>query len=348
MAFRQSLKGRAELRSAEAIGHAGVGAEAVGARLAAWAAQDAEQAAEQAAEAAAKARQAASDAKEGAQEEAVPAGRYFVRADDSRTRRLVAQEFVTQLKRIGSGSTQQLYGDGMSFFSCRPQDPGAIDYVGKMAQRYGWAKQTDGVWSATDSGNALTPPPSLAINQVLTRIFSLADPVRSQATNWAPLVAIVVGATAGATAIKGFGTLDVIRVLALSVLVVSVAIQFWGGCRIVRAFNQWREPPTWTTNNRTTKDDHYGWSRLTVNGLFDLVVIAAFGLLIFWQPIPLPKATLFSLSVEPWLWTVVVVGVVIASLSLVLEFRWRRRRKDYVDARRLDTGLGWRAKPITG
>ena len=193
---------------------------------------------------------------------------------------------VTQLKRIGSGTAKQLYDDGLSFFCCDPQDQGAIDYIGKMAQRYGWAQQTDRVWTVTETGNALTPPPSLAVHQVLTRIFSLADPVKTEAKDWVPLIAIVIGATASATAIKGFGTLDVIRVLALAVLVVSVAIQLWGEYHIVIAFNQWRHPPSWAKRDKPIKDDYYSWWRLAVNALFDLAVIAAFGLLIFWQPIP--------------------------------------------------------------
>ena len=345
MSFQQSMKGRARLRGAEAIGHIGVQAAAEGARLAAWAAQDAAQAAQQAAAAAAKAERTAADANGGASAVVGPPPTYFIRDDDCRTRRLFAQEFVTQLKRLGAGNARQLYDDGMSFFACRPQDRGAIDHIGKMAQRYGWAEQTDGVWAVTEAGSGLAPPPSLAVHQVLTRIFSFADPVKTEAKDWVPLIAVVVGATASATAIQGFGTLDVIRVLALAVLVASVGIQFWGECRIVRAFSHWRRPPTWTTKEgKRRSNDFYSWKRLIVNAIFDLAVIAAFALVIFWQPIPLPNVTIAGTTIRPWLWTALLLGVVILSSLLILQFRWRRRRHEYVDARRLDTRLGWRAK----
>jgi hypothetical protein len=337
MAFGKQKKGR----GAELIADAGAHARAEEPRPAASAAQDAALPTPHTAQTAAMATQAGTAAKDthGAQDDAALARRYFIRDDDSRTRRLFAQEFVTQLKRIGSGTAEQLYDDGMSFFCCDPQDQGAIDYVGRMAQRYGWAQQTDGVWTVTETGNALTPPPSLAVHQVLTRIFSLADPVKTEAKDWVPLIAIVIGATASATAIKGFGTLDVIRMLALTVLVVSVAIQLWGEYQIVIAFNQWRHPPSWVKRDKPIKDDYYSWWRLAVNALFDLAVIAAFGLLIFWQPIPSPT------TIAPWLWTVALLVVVIGGLLLILQLRWRKRRKEYVNDRRLDTRLGSREPP---
>ena len=347
MAFGKPKKEPRGVRGAELIVDAGAHARAEEPRPAASAAQDAAHPTPHTAHAAAIAQEAgtASNNEDGVQDDAALARRYFIRDDDSRTRRLFAQEFVTQLKRIGSGSAKQLYDDGISFFCCDPQDQGAIDYIGKMAQRYGWAQQTDGVWTVTETGNKLTPPPSLAVHQVLTRIFSLADPVKTEAKDWVPLIAIVIGATASATAIKGFGTLDVIRVLALAVLIVSVAIQLWGEYRIVRAFNQWRNPPSWMKRDKPIKDDYYSWQRLAVNALFDLAVIAAFGLLIFWQPIPCPKATIGAISIPPWLWTVALLGIVIGGLLLILQLRWRRHRQEYVNLHRLDTRLGWRKPP---
>jgi len=122
------------------------------------------------------AKQVATDAKDthGVQDDAALARRYFIRDDDSRTRRLFAQEFVTQLKRIGSGTAEQLYDDGMSFFCCDPQDQGAIDYVGRMAQRYGWARWRSTARASPAGTRARLVPDAHAVSPG----HSLIEPVR--------------------------------------------------------------------------------------------------------------------------------------------------------------------------
>jgi hypothetical protein len=155
----------------------------------------------------------------------------FTSDRDSRTRRIFAQEFVTQLKRLGSGSAEDLQADGIAFFSAKPTRT-EIDDVGRIAQRYGWAEQEDEVWSVTDAGAALPRPPSLGLGQVLTRVLQVANPVRTNAQDWIPRIALVAGATAGAASIRNVNTRDVIRALALAVLAISIAVQFHGEYRI--------------------------------------------------------------------------------------------------------------------
>ena len=179
MVVHQSQEAPTGASGADTIGYVIV---EEGASLAAWAVEDA-RAAQEEAQAATKTERATADAKGTAEHHIASAKPYFIDDDDSRTRRLFGQEFVTQLKRIGAGNAKHLYDDGMSFFACRPRDQGTIDYIGNMAQRYGWATQTDGVWTVTETGNSLTPPPSLAVRDVLTRMFRLAEPMRTNATN---------------------------------------------------------------------------------------------------------------------------------------------------------------------
>lgn len=50
-----------------------------------------------------------------------------------------------------------------------------------------------GEWSLTEKGAALPRPTSLATPQIATRLARAASPVREQATNLLPYVALVAG-----------------------------------------------------------------------------------------------------------------------------------------------------------
>lgn len=277
----------------------------------------------------------------------IPATDYFDDDSDSRTRRIFAQEFVTQLARLGAGTSEQLYTrDGIAFFSARPADAKAIDYIGAWAERYGWASKEDDVWSVTDAGASVPPPPSLAFEQVLTRILRIANPVRTNATDWLPLLALIVGAIAGTAAVGDFDTLDAVRALALAVLVSSLAIQLHGEYWITIAFKRWR--PTYPTatltvqrkgqppKRMTVENNYYQCRRLWVAALFDLALIVSIGLLIYWYAFPV-SFDLGALHVKPWLFTVGIMAVPLAVFGGTLQCHWRKRRRRYVLAEHLDT-----------
>ena len=151
-----------------------------------------------------------------------------------RIRRLVGQEFVWRLAAIGSATREELRAFPLLLFKV-PACPEEIDQVAEVARRLGWVEKPehdDGEWRLTEAGRAVPRPPSLAIGQVVTRILSVADPVRSRATDWLPLVALVAGVfTAG---VAEASTVDAVRWLASGVLVASILWQGYGEIQIIR------------------------------------------------------------------------------------------------------------------
>ena len=55
-------------------------------------------------------------------------------------------------------------------------------------------------WGVTEAGFGVPPPESLQLSQVVARVLRLADPVRKGATDWLPLIAVVIGALAATEA----------------------------------------------------------------------------------------------------------------------------------------------------
>ena len=194
-------------------------------------------------------------------------------------RRLFAQELVSRMVVLGSATLDELQALPLLLFKVRPEDD-ELELIADVARRLGWLEppeQPDGEWRLTDAGRAVRRPPSLAASQVVTRILSVANPVRTQAKDWVPLLAIIAGGLA--TTATNAATANVVRALSVIVLGGAVAWQFYGEVQIVRAVGAWKR----------IQDDHryapatslYRPTRLTVTVLFDLALIAFFAFAIF-------------------------------------------------------------------
>ena len=194
-------------------------------------------------------------------------------------RRLVAQEFVWRLRSTGSATLEEMRAYPLLLFKI-PACPDEIALVADVARRLGWIEEPEtpgGEWRLTDAGRAVQRPPSLAITQVVTRIVSVADPVRTRATDWLPLLALVAGAfTAG---VVEASTADAVRWLAAAVLLGSMVWQGYGEVQIVRVVRNWKrvqEDPRYRVITQL-----YDWPRLALIVVFDAALVAAFTAAVF-------------------------------------------------------------------
>jgi hypothetical protein len=194
-------------------------------------------------------------------------------------RRLFAQELVSRMVVLGSATLGELRALPLLLFKVPPTHD-ELEQIADVARRLGWLEPPErpgGEWKLTDAGRAVRRPASLAASQVVTRILSVANPVRTQAKDWVPLLAIVAGGLA--TTATDAATADVVRALSVIVLGGAVAWQFYGEVQIVRAVGAWK---------RIQDDERYAHAtalyrpvRLGVTVLFDLALIALFAFTIF-------------------------------------------------------------------
>jgi hypothetical protein len=202
-------------------------------------------------------------------------------------RRLFAQEFTTQLRRVGSASLGEMEDQwGLKLFKIEASNE-ELRQVAEAARRFGWVSAPeepgDGEWSLTESGLALPRPTSLATLQIASRILRAVNPVREQATNFLPYLALVAGGIgvlgANVTALTAG------RGIAIAVLVWTFAIQLAGEAQIIRAIKSWPK----LDKEREQRGRHqavlrfYGWFRFGLNVAFLIGVVAAFGFGLFNQ-----------------------------------------------------------------
>ena len=148
-------------------------------------------------------------------------------------RRLFAQELVSRMVVLGSATLDELLALPLLLFKV-PPEPDELKEVADVARRLGWLEEPeepDGEWKLTDAGRGVQRPPSL-------RILSVANPVRTQAKDWLPLLAIVAGGLA--TAADDAATADVVRAASVTVLGGAIAWQFYGELHIVKAVGAWK------------------------------------------------------------------------------------------------------------
>jgi len=229
-------------------------------------------------------------------------------------RRLFAQELVSRIVVLGSATLDELLALPLLLFKVPPMRD-ELEQIADVARRLGWLEapeQPGGEWKLTDAGRAVRRPPSLAAYQVVTRILSVANPVRTHAQDWLPLLAIVAGGLA--TTATDATTANVVRALSVIVLGGAVAWQFYGEAQIVRAVGAWK---------RIQDDQRYAPAtalyrpaRLTVTLLFDLALIALFAFAIF------------TLEAE-W---IVTAGVVAAAAGCLHLLRWTLPAARMVDS----------------
>jgi hypothetical protein len=229
---------------------------------------------------------------------------------ETHTRRLFAQEFVTQLGQSGSATIREMAELPISLFKV-PADEGELKQVADIARRLSWIDSPasqDGEWKVSDQGRSLSRPTSLAPGQFIARVLRVADPVRRQATDWIPLVAVVSGALTTTDLVADATTLDAIRALSLAVLVVSLTQQVIGEIRIINATKSWGRLQRSAFYRPVAR--FYDWTRLVINLLFDGGALVLFGFVIYGTRLGWP------------IWT--VGGAVLLILLISLQLHWRR------------------------
>jgi hypothetical protein len=195
-------------------------------------------------------------------------------------RRLFAQELVAQMGSIGAATRGELLTLPVLLFKV-PPGPDELDQVTEVARRLDWlekGKAPDEEWRVTESGRALRRPPSLAIPQVATRVLSVANPVRTQAKDWLPILALAAGTVTAGVA-RGVDTADAVRALSAAVLLGAVLWQFYGELQIVQAIKSW--PRVQQEAACRPLKRLYSRPRLVVTAIMDATLIGAFTLVIF-------------------------------------------------------------------
>jgi hypothetical protein len=201
-------------------------------------------------------------------------------------RRLFAQEFTTQLRRVGSASLEQMEHEFQLRLFKIPASTEELREVSDVARRFGWVQRPDrpdeAEWSLTEAGAALSRPTSLATALVATRLFRTVSPVREQATSLLPYLALVAGGVAAsATEVT---TLTVVRIIVIAVLAWTFAIQLAGEAQIIRAIKAWprlADPAERAAHRAVLR--FYGWRRFGLNVGLLACAVAAFGFGIFEQ-----------------------------------------------------------------
>jgi hypothetical protein len=236
--------------------------------------------------------------------------RELVRDDgDARLRRLFAQEFTTQLRRVGAASVDELVATfHLRLFKIDASQAELLEAAGD-ARRFGWVRAPEnpdtGEWSVTETGAALPRPTSLATPQIATRLARAASPVREQATTLLPYVALVAG---GVTALASdLTTATVVRVIAVAVLIWTFTIQLAGEWQIITAVQSWPklEAPAQPVARQAVLR-FYSRDRFALNVLFLTAVVISFGLGVF------GRAYLFLIVLA----VALVVGLLVLRRSL--------------------------------
>jgi hypothetical protein len=227
------------------------------------------------------------------------------------TRQLFARELVSGLRAIGAATTAEMYDARLTLLKV-PAERDELQQVIEAARRYGWVEPGAGPdaatpqWAVTEAGQAVQPPESLEVHQVVTRVGRLAGPARRSAVDWLPLLAVIVGALAAtqeANDSSTSATLTSLRVASIAILALALLRGLVGELRILRAAVAFR---------RVQEDAFYrpvkaffSPARLRWVAAFDLALLAAFGWAIFLS----------------W-WAVVPAAFAVVAYALV-EHRWR-------------------------
>lgn len=231
---------------------------------------------------------------------------------NTRDRRLFAEEFVTRLQPTGTATIAEMKELNLSLFMV-PATPLELGQVAEAARRLGWVERPQngtegsGEWRITERGFSVRRPPSLGIGQVIARIVNLADPVRKEATDWLPVLAVVAGAATATFPNNSDAVGVLIRTLAIVVVAAALLRQGLGELDLIRATKRW--PRLQASRFHAPVARFYNWPRFGFAIVFDITVLALFGLAIITHCLAL-----------------VALGVSVV-LLLLIQIRWRRQRK---------------------
>jgi hypothetical protein len=239
---------------------------------------------------------------------------------DHHVRRLFAKEFVTELRRVGNATRGDMRDANVSLLKV-PAEIDELEQLVEVSRRMGWVERrerswqggTEQEWTLTDTGLAEAPPASLDLKQVFTRVLHSVDPSRTRgASDWVPLVALLAGIAAATQQSGNQQTVIAIRVLSIATLSLALVrgmIGEWYLVRAAKAFPRIQECEFY----RGIKV-FQSWRHLRLVAIFDIAVLAAFGLGVFLV----------------WLWCLVSLGVAAVVGSVI----WVRLRGPWIELRR--------------
>ena len=212
---------------------------------------------------------------------------------DHRVRRLFAQELVTELRRVGAATIDEMREANTALLRI-PAEKDELRQVSEVARRMGWvelrdrptrAKQKE--WAVSDLGLAIKRPASLSVAQVISRLLRFAEPVRTGVTAWLPIGAIVAGGIA-APQDSGNEAALATRIASIAVLAVTLVIGAVGEVYLVKAmqaFKRVQRIPFYAPARR-----FHSWPRLASVAAIDVLILVAFSLALFlvWPGVLVP------------------------------------------------------------
>lgn len=203
------------------------------------------------------------------------------------------QEFAAALRRTGACTIDEMVAEVRLLRATI--DRSEAEALTELGRRRGYVEartdafRADGKaiqtpeWVLTDRGFALPRPRSLAVVHVLASLVRLADPVRRQAGDWIPAIALLLGVTAGAAAnTSGALITEIARGISVAMLGVVLAIHAHGEFQIVRFARAWSA----MADRAPAHVGLYSRARLVVISLSVVCQLVAYALLIFGQWIP--------------------------------------------------------------
>jgi hypothetical protein len=215
-------------------------------------------------------------------------------------RRVLVQEFVTDLRTIGTSTTGEMEAASVGMFKL-PATRDELTELVEVARRLGFVEprerrsRTEVEWVLSKQGRKLPAPRSLDVPQVVLSVARLADPVRKQAVDWLPTIALLLGVGAVTTeAGNDEATANVAAAVSIALLAVVVAVHARGELGLRSAARSWERLKTCRP---ATYRFHTG-SRIPVVFAFVTCFVTAYGLALF--------------GLHKWAALVGAVGVVLA------------------------------------
>lgn len=218
------------------------------------------------------------------------------------------QEFAAALRRTGACTIAEMEAE-VRLLKVKI-DRSEAETLTELGRRRGYleartgSKRADGQaidkpeWILTDRGFALPLPRSLAVIHVLTSLVRLADPVRRQAGDWIPALALLLGVTAGVAANTGEDTAqfgasitEIARGISVVMLGVVLAVHAYGELQIIRFAQAWNA----MAERAPAQVGLYSIPRLVVISLSVVCQLGAYALAIFGQWLPAGLAALAAL-----------------------------------------------------
>lgn len=219
----------------------------------------------------------------------------------------VMQEFAAALLRTGACTVAEMHDRAsethppVRLLKVEVNESEAKELT-EMARRLGYVEAVEDArratgegrkepeWALTERGLALPAPRSLAVIHVVASIVRLADPVRREAGDWVPALALLLGVTAAgaatqdaeattqaAKAITSETVTEVARWISIGVLAVVLAIHAHGELQLHRFAKAGRN----MRGRRSEQRELYATPRVVVLSLAAVSQVACYACAIF-------------------------------------------------------------------